>query len=244
MTAVDVSYDGSLIACGTLNFVTSSSFDGKIKLFKTTTGPTPLWTYTGAGDEVGSVALSKDGKILAAASYGDLNNSNNDLLVFKTTVTAPAPIFGVNSPGSFFWVSVSDNGSTVIASGKRVHARTFGNGGEVYNVYIDTADVPLGIGNNSIPVEFKLHQNFPNPFNPVTQINYNIPADARVKIILFDAIGREVKTLVDKFQKGGGYSILLNAEDLSSGVYFYKISVTGNGTGAMFTDTKKLVLIK
>jgi WD40 repeat protein len=244
MTAVDVSYDGTLIACGTLNFVTSSSFDGKIKLFKTTTGPTPLWTYTGAGDEVGSVALSKDGKILAAASYGDLNNSNNDLLVFKTTVTAPAPIFGVNSPGSFFWVSVSDNGSTVIASGKRVHARTFGNGGEVYNVYIDTADVPLGIGNNSIPVEFKLHQNFPNPFNPVTQINYNISADARVKIILFDAIGREVKTLVDKFQKGGGYSILLNAEDLSSGVYFYKISVTGNGTGAMFTDTKKLVLIK
>lgn len=238
MTAVDISYDGSLIACGTLNFITSSSYDGKVKLFRTTNGSTPLWTYTGAGDEVGSVALSKDGKILAASSWGDLSNAVNDLLVFKTTVTAPVPIFAVNGPGSFFWVSTSDNGSTVLASGKRVHARTFGNGGQLYNVFIDTNDVPLGIGNNNIPVSFSLHQNFPNPFNPTTQIGYDIPKDGEVKMIIYDALGREVKTLVNKFHKQGKYSVLFNAEDLTSGIYFYQISA------GEFTDTKKLVLLK
>lgn len=89
--------------------------------------------------------FSKDGSILAACSWGDVNNTLNDLLVFKTSVPAAAPVFVVNSPGSFFWCSASQNGSTVIASGKRVHARTFGNGGQVFNIFIDTSDTPLAI---------------------------------------------------------------------------------------------------
>ncbi len=239
MTAVDVSYDGSLIACGTLNFVTSSSYDGKVKLFRTTNGSTPLWTYTGCGDEVSCVSFSSDGKILAAATWGDISNVNNDLLVFKTSVPAAAPIFAVNSPGSFFWCNASDNGSTVITSGKRVHARTFGNGGEVYNIFIDTNDTPLGIsGNNTTPTSFMLHQNYPNPFNPVTQINYDIPTEANIKITIYDALGREVKELVNKFQKSGKYSVIFNAAELTSGVYFYRL------TAGEFSDTKKLVLVK
>jgi hypothetical protein len=243
MTAVDVSYDGSLIACGTLNFVTSSSFDGKIKLFRTTNSGTPLWTYTGAGDQVGSVSLSKDGKILAAATWGDLSNANNDLLVFKTSFTAPAPIFGVNSPGSFFWCSVSDNGSTVTASGKRVHARTFGNGGEVYNVFIDTSDVPLGIINNSVPSSFELHQNYPNPFNPATKINFSLPERGFVTLKVYDMLGREVKQLVNGDYSGGTYSVNLSADDLSSGVYIYSLEHKSEN-GNIFKDAKKMTLLK
>ena len=239
MTAVDISYDGSLIACGTLNFVTSSSYDGKVKLFRTTNGSTSLWTYTGMGDEVNAVSFSKDGKILAAASWGDLANVNNDIIIFKTSYPTAAPIFGVNSPGSFFWCNVSDNGSTVVTSGKRVHARTFGNGGEVYNIFIDTSDVPVGIGSNTnLPSAYKLHQNYPNPFNPVTQINYDIPKETEVNITVFDAIGREIAVLVNKLQKGGRYSVLFDGEGLTSGVYFYKI------TAGEYTDTKKLILLK
>jgi hypothetical protein len=238
MSAVDVSYDGSMVACGTLNFLGGSNYDGKVKFLKVANGSTPVWTYSGCGDEVTCVSFSKDGKILAAASWGDLSNLNNDLLVFKTSVLTPSPIFAVNSPGSFFWCSASDNGSTVVASGKRIHARAFGNGGEVYNIFIDTNDTPLGIGNNSVPVTFNLHQNYPNPFNPVTRINYDIPANENVKLVLYDMLGREVKTLVDKFHSAGRYSLTLNAEDLTSGVYFYKI-FAGN-----FFDSKKLVLVK
>lgn len=238
MSAVDISYDGSKIACGTLQFLGGSNYDGKIKFFNTTNS-TPVWTYTGCGDEVTCVSFSKDGKILAASTWGDLANAGNDLLVFKTSIPAAAPIFGVNSPGSFFWCNVSSNGSTVVTSGKKIHARGFGNGGEIYNVFIDTADAPLSTGtNNNIPSEFLLHQNYPNPFNPVTQINYDIAKDEFVNITVYNALGREVNTLVNKFQKGGSYSVILNAGEMTSGVYFYRINA------GEFTDTKKLVLIK
>lgn len=238
MTAVDVSYDGSMVACGTLNFVTSNSFDGKVKLFRTANGSTPIWTYSGCGDEVQSVSFSKDGRVLAAASWGDLSNTKNDLLVFKTSVPAAVPIFALNMPGSLFNCTVSENGSTVMASGKTIHARAFGNGGEAFNIQIDTNDTPLGIGSNSSPVSYELKQNYPNPFNPSTQINYSIPKDNPVKLIVYDALGREVLTLVDKFQKSGNYGIILDAKGLTSGIYFYKL------TAGEFSDSKKLVLIK
>lgn len=238
MSTVDISNDGTMIACGTLNFLGGSNYDGKIKFFNTGSS-TPVWTYSGCGDMVTNVSFSKNGRILAASTWGDMNNANNDLLIFKTSVLAAAPIFGVNSPGSFFWCNTSANGSTVVTSGKRVHARTFGNGGEVYNIFIDTNDVPLSTGNNTnIPADFKLHQNYPNPFNPVTQINYDLVKDEFVNITIFDVLGREVNTLVNKDQKGGKYSVILNAEDMTSGIYFYRISAGD------FTDTKKLILIK
>lgn len=238
MSGADISYDGSLVACGTLNFLGGSNYDGKVKLFRSTSS-TPLWTYSGCGDEVTCVSFSKDGKILAASTWGDLGNVNNDLLVFKTSVLAPAPIFAVNSPGSFFWCDVSASGSTVIASGKRIHARNFGNGGEVYNIFIDTSDVPLSSGNQStVPGSCRLHQNYPNPFNPSTQINYDIPKEGFVNISIYDVLGRKVSALVDKLHRSGKYSVIFNAEALSSGVYYYKI------TSGEFTDTKKLIFIK
>lgn len=239
MSAVDITYDGTRVSCGTLNFLGGSNYDGKVKFFSIAGGSTPIWTYSGCGDEVTSVSFSRDGKILAATSWGDLNNANNDLLVFKTTIPSPAPIFAVNSPGSFFSCNTSANGSTVIASGKRVHARTFGNGGEVYNVFIDTSDSPLSVENqNNTPVAYRLYQNYPNPFNPVTQVTYEIPENEFVSITLYDVIGKEIKKLVNKFHKSGKYSVELDAGDLSGGVYFYRI-IAGK-----FTDSKKLVLIK
>ena len=84
----------------------------------------------------------------------------------------------------------------------------------------------------------KLEQNYPNPFNPATQIEYNIAKDDFVSLTVYDALGRIVKTLVCKDQKAGKYSVTLNAEDLTSGIYFYRI------TAGEFTDTKKLILLK
>jgi hypothetical protein len=237
MTAVDISYDGTKIACGTLVFVSGGGFDGRIKYFNTASS-TPVWTYPGCGDQVTSVSFSKNGKILAVSTYADLGNNNYDLLVFKTSVPAAAPLFGVVTPGSLFWCSASGDGSTVIASGKAVHARTFGNGGEVYNVFIDTNDSPLSIGNINSPAEFRLEQNYPNPFNPITQIDYSIPKNEFVNITVYDALGRTVKTMVNKHQKSGKYSVILNAEDMTSGIYFYRINA------GEFRDTKKLILIK
>ncbi len=91
---------------------------------------------------------------------------------------------------------------------------------------------------NYIPRNFNLYQNYPNPFNPATTIKFDIPKDEFVKITLFDILGREVMNLTDEFKKAGSYEVRLDASNLSSGTYFYRINA-GN-----FSDTKKMILLK
>jgi Secretion system C-terminal sorting domain len=87
--------------------------------------------------------------------------------------------------------------------------------------------------------EYKLDQNYPNPFNPSTLISYTIPDDGDVTIKIYDGLGREINTLVNKFHKAGVYSINFDASKLSSGVYFYRMEI-----GNKFNSVKKMILIK
>ena len=99
---------------------------------------------------------------------------------------------------------------------------------------------PVGISSVSeiLPVSFRLYQNFPNPFNPVTSINFDIAKSTQVKLSVYDINGRLVRELLNSILNAGSYSYSLNAADLHSGVYFYRIETNG------FTDAKKFMLIK
>ena len=92
--------------------------------------------------------------------------------------------------------------------------------------------------NNDIPLSFELNQNYPNPFNPTTIINYSIARRTNVKIIIFDALGRKVTTLVNEEKSPGNYTLRFNAAHLASGVYFCHMRA------GSFLEAKKLVLIK
>jgi len=95
---------------------------------------------------------------------------------------------------------------------------------------------------NSIPTTFNLYQNYPNPFNPVTKIAYDIPRDAKVKLVIYDILGREVKMLVNnEFKTAGKYITEFNGSYLASGVYFARILVND---GKEFVAVKKMVLVK
>ncbi len=89
-----------------------------------------------------------------------------------------------------------------------------------------------------IPENYQLEQNFPNPFNPSTVINYTIPKAGNVTLKIFNIVGQEVATLVNGFQEAAKYQVSFNASNLSSGIYFYTINA-GN-----FNQTKKMMLIK
>jgi len=89
-----------------------------------------------------------------------------------------------------------------------------------------------------LPESFTLVQNYPNPFNAQTIISYNLPTSSDVTIDIYDILGRKITTLVDKKQPAGSYHAVWNSEDISSGVYFYKIQA-GN-----YTDTRKMLLLK
>ena len=93
-------------------------------------------------------------------------------------------------------------------------------------------------GNNGTINGYNLSQNYPNPFNPTTEINFTIPETGFVELKVYDLTGRLVKTLVSDMKNAGSYNVEFNAEGISSGVYFYKLS-TDN-----FSDIKKMILLK
>jgi hypothetical protein len=94
------------------------------------------------------------------------------------------------------------------------------------------------------PSRYDLSQNYPNPSNPNSKINFSIPIDSRVTLKIYDVTGREVKTLLNsEYKEADYYTIEFDGTDLASGVYFYRIVAEGL-EGQKFTKTMKLVLIK
>lgn len=83
-----------------------------------------------------------------------------------------------------------------------------------------------------------LSENYPNPFNPTTKINFQIPEDGIVELKVFDILGNEIKTLLNKFISSGNYTIDFNAINLPSGIYIYKLKFNN------IVETKQMVLLK
>jgi len=91
---------------------------------------------------------------------------------------------------------------------------------------------------NAIPVEYSLSQNFPNPFNPVTHLEFGISDLGFVSLKIFDVLGREVKTLVNEIKPAGKFKVEFDGSNFASGVYFFRIEAGD------FVQTKRMVLIK
>jgi len=94
----------------------------------------------------------------------------------------------------------------------------------------------------SSPTEVYLSQNYPNPSNPSSIINYQIPEESFVKLNVYDISGKTVKSLVNSIQKSDYYTVKFDGNELASGIYFYKLEVTGSNIN--FNKTMKLLLIK
>ncbi len=101
-------------------------------------------------------------------------------------------------------------------------------------------------GGNGIPGAYALRQNYPNPFNPTTDITYDLPGVSRVSLKVYDVLGREVETLVSGEQPAGSYRVPFNANRLSSGVYFYRLTAdaVSSGPPKTYTNVKKLLLLR
>lgn len=103
----------------------------------------------------------------------------------------------------------------------------------------------VSITGTEIPSVYELYTNYPNPFNPLTKINFDLPSASNTKIMVYDITGSEVTSLVNSNLAAGKYSVEWDASKYGSGVYFYRIEAfeTGN-TGMGFVKVKKMVLVK
>ncbi len=88
------------------------------------------------------------------------------------------------------------------------------------------------------PTEFELSQNYPNPFNPSTTIKFSIPEGSQVSLKIYNSLGQEIKTLVNRFMEAGVHTVNFNAVDLNSGMYFYRLDA------GEFTQVRKMTLLK
>ncbi len=113
-------------------------------------------------------------------------------------------------------------------------------GGSVWQIGYATSDFVTSSPETKtvIPNEYSLSQSYPNPFNPATKIEYSIAGNEHVTIMVFDALGRELETIVNEDKPTGSYSALWNASNYASGVYVYQI------TAGSFRDSKKMILMK
>jgi len=94
---------------------------------------------------------------------------------------------------------------------------------------------PIG---NSVPGNYSLQQNFPNPFNPTTNIRFDLPRDTKVSLVIYDVRGRQVAELVNSRLNAGSYNVDWDASNFPSAIYFYSL------TADNFRAVKKLVLVK
>ena len=126
------------------------------------------------------------------------------------------------------------------------------------NYYFDVVVTGLATGPLGPPSVFALYQNYPNPFNPTTTICYDLPNRSQATLIIFNTLGQEVATLVDGEMEAGYHQVQFDASAMSSGVYFFRLSVSTlsaqadrdhvrqerNGQTGDFVQTRKLVLLR
>lgn len=161
------------------------------------------------------------------------------LLATSTGVYSTTELNGANT----VWIEESPElmGNVVVASITSrtsdgfVAAATHGRG---IFVAEPTGTVGTSYNKQNLPDEFILEQNYPNPFNPTTKISYQIKENNFVTLKVFDSIGREVTTLINKEQTAGNYSIDFNASSLASGVYYYRLSINNKSL------VKKMILLR
>ncbi len=127
----------------------------------------------------------------------------------------------------------------------RMNAQNIGGASAYSTARLFTTGTLLAVEPTEVlPSVFNLAQNYPNPFNPTTTISYDVPKAAKVKLVIYDVLGRVVATLVDGVQSASRYRVVWNATNVSTGVYFYRLTAKSADGSANYTSVKKLLLMK
>jgi len=196
-------------------------------------GPTNIW-FDAAGD-----MLVSDYNGTAVKRFDPAGTYVSDFLTGLS-----------NSEGVDFF----PNGNILIGNGATSSVKLFDNAGNYIEDFISsgagnllTPNAVVIRENNAVSVSgsgnsfinnYILEQNYPNPFNPGTIISFSIPNSGFTQLKIYDALGTEINSLVNEYKQSGNYDIEFNAENLPTGIYFYRL-ISGN-----YSDTKKMILLK
>ena len=221
------------------------------------------WTpipIVGSSSDVLDLVSQKNGSLFAATSIGVYRTSDNgahwidvssgltSISVRSLCLNSRQHLFAATAGGVFRSLDLGGGWATVnsglldsnvcclaLASDGRLYAGTAS--GQVFRSVGSTNSAREPSAGQI--AEFVLGQNFPNPFNPSTTIRYGVPRASRIRVVVFDVLGRPVATLIDGWEQPGYHDIRFDATGLASGVYFYRLLADG-----VFTPARKILLLR
>jgi len=233
-----------------LSAFNNGTFTGQLRTMDPATGMTTLVVDWGF-DQLAPFQVQTAIVPVELTSFSAIVNQGNVVLNWTTATETNNQGFEVerNNGNEFFTVgSVTGHGTTTEIQNYTFTDRNVPVGSYSYRLkqfdfdgryeYSDPVEIEV-----IAPAEFALDQNYPNPFNPSTKITFRLAVDSKVSLKVFDLLGQEVMTIINNDLTAGSHQVDFSANNLNSGVYFYKIEATGNG-GSSFSDVKKMTLTK
>ena len=240
-----ISVIDSIPSTGIYNWTVPNTFttEGRVKI-SDLTDPNIFdisdGSFTIQSSKVITVISPNGGEILDGGSQYEILWSSEDVEFVKLE-------YSINNGAS--WDSITDSTESTgvylwtVPNVLTTQARIKISDISLPSVY-DASDEPfrinyvVSVDENVMVTVYKLHQNFPNPFNPTTTVKYQIPELSFVTIKMYDVLGNEVASLINEEKPAGNFEVEFNASALSSGIYYYKL-VAGD-----FVDVKKMILLK
>jgi hypothetical protein len=194
----------------------------------------------GTANRISAIRLDKNDNVYICGS-GYFQTTGDDFVTIKYTPT------GIQQWSAIYTGIITDggDGASDLIIDTSLNVYVTGTSKKITNIGGVAVTIkynqPVGIitNNNQLPIEFKLYQNYPNPFNSVTTITYELPMECETNLQLFNTLGQKIKEFTHSKQEAGIFSVVLNMENFSSGVYFYRLKA-----GNEFIETKKLILSK
>jgi hypothetical protein len=182
---------------------------------------------------------------------GTVRGSNVDLS-WKTATEVNSSRFEIERRAAGIWEKIGERQAAGTSTAPRNYSyvdnlKNVGTGSILYRLktidndgsYKYSSEVEIA----AVPALYSLEHNYPNPFNPQTKIQYSLPENARVQLVIYDIVGRQVAELVNEEQSAGYYEKTFDGMNFSSGMYFYRITAQAQGKST-FTQVKKMMMIK
>jgi len=234
----------------------NSSGGHALPLTAQTTNPAQLnqITFTDAGKRQQTLYITQDPSLknerdqyelppLPPDGGFDVRFANGSLLniasgIEDAQILISSPVF----PMSVKWKIVDAEGSALQIDGKEIALH--GNGSATLAHASDIRLAPSSASGKLIPKTFALEQNYPNPFNPSTTLTIDLSGPGFVSLKIYDVLGREITTLVNGTKAPGVYTLRWNANEVPSGLYFARMTVTNASGKQVYTATQKVVLVK
>ncbi len=228
----------------------SESYSDDIVTIKYTPAGTEQWInrYSAVNNlsiEPRDITSDSHGKIYICG-YKESANGKNDVLTIKydQNGTVWSALYGPLNTDEGAYAITTDSHDNIYLTGYTTQVSRSGGAENSITIKYSQSGA-MEKGNNFLndvreesPAKISLNQNFPNPFNPVTQISFSISTSGDVKLTVYDELGREISTLVNENLNAGSHSISFDGSNLASGIYFYRLDADGN------TDIKKMMLVK